>query len=168
MRQTHSEYVSSARRSKKIEATICNGDAAFLAVRVQQVVIEFILNHADQIFNGGAPGALQQDGNGSPPPGTFPANLASLITLTIELPNKGVWEQKAGKVGVPGQAWLHREPEASLRCYVRHCLKQVSEGRLGYNSEYCITYRLPCVGICGTSLFWWYSSHHDSIRYVSA
>lgn len=48
-------------RSKKIEATICNGDAAFLAVRVQQVVIEFILNHADQIFNGGAPGALQQD-----------------------------------------------------------------------------------------------------------
>lgn len=155
-------------RSKKIEATICNGDAAFLAVRVQQVVIEFILNHADQIFNGGAPGALQQDGNGSPPPGTFPANLASLITLTIELPNKGVWEQKAGKVGVPGQAWLHREPEASLRCYVRHCLKQVSEGRLGYNSEYCITYRLPCVGICGTSLFWWYSSHHDSIRYVSA
>ncbi|GAB1300275.1 Rho GTPase-activating protein 31 [Apodemus speciosus] len=48
-------------RSKKIEATICNGDAAFLAVRVQQVVIEFILNHADQIFNGRAPGALQQD-----------------------------------------------------------------------------------------------------------
>lgn len=48
-------------RSKKIEATICNGDAAFLAVRVQQVVIEFILNHADQIFNGSAPGALQQD-----------------------------------------------------------------------------------------------------------
>lgn len=53
------------RRCKKIEATICNGDAAFLAVRVQQVVIEFILNHADQIFNSGAPGPLQQDGNGS-------------------------------------------------------------------------------------------------------
>ncbi|XP_036059674.1 rho GTPase-activating protein 31 [Onychomys torridus] len=48
-------------RCKKIEATICNGDAAFLAVRVQQVVIEFILNHADQIFNSGAPGPLQQD-----------------------------------------------------------------------------------------------------------
>ncbi|XP_055480801.1 rho GTPase-activating protein 31 [Psammomys obesus] len=48
-------------RCKKIEATICNGDAAFLAVRVQQVVIEFILNHADQIFSGGAPGAPQQD-----------------------------------------------------------------------------------------------------------
>ncbi|KAL1788552.1 rho GTPase-activating protein 31 [Sigmodon hispidus] len=48
-------------RCKKIEATICNGDAAFLAVRVQQVVIEFILNHADQIFNSGARGPLQQD-----------------------------------------------------------------------------------------------------------
>lgn len=50
-------------RSKEIEATGCNGDAAFLAVRVQQVVIEFILNHVDQIFNSGAPGALQQDEN---------------------------------------------------------------------------------------------------------
>ncbi|CAH6792337.1 Arhgap31 [Phodopus roborovskii] len=48
-------------RCKKIEATIYNGDAAFLAVRVQQVVIEFILNHADQIFNSGAQGPLQQD-----------------------------------------------------------------------------------------------------------
>uniref|UniRef100_A0A8C6QHE6 Rho GTPase activating protein 31 n=1 Tax=Nannospalax galili TaxID=1026970 RepID=A0A8C6QHE6_NANGA len=50
-------------RSKEIEATGCNGDAAFLAVRVQQVVIEFILNHVDQIFNNGAPGTLQQDEN---------------------------------------------------------------------------------------------------------
>ncbi|KAM9032420.1 rho GTPase-activating protein 31 [Sarcophilus harrisii] len=38
-------------RSKEIEAIGCNGDAAFLAVRVQQVVIEFILNHVDQIFS---------------------------------------------------------------------------------------------------------------------
>ncbi|KAK2091795.1 Rho GTPase-activating protein 31 [Saguinus oedipus] len=48
-------------RSKEIEATGCNGDAAFLAVRVQQVVIEFILNHVDQIFNSGAPGSLEND-----------------------------------------------------------------------------------------------------------
>ncbi|XP_008580304.1 PREDICTED: rho GTPase-activating protein 31 [Galeopterus variegatus] len=48
-------------RSKEIEATACNGDAAFLAVRVQQVVIEFILNHVDQIFNNGAPGSLEND-----------------------------------------------------------------------------------------------------------
>ncbi|NXP65413.1 RHG31 protein, partial [Chloropsis cyanopogon] len=38
-------------RSKDIEAVGCNGDAAFLEVRVQQLVIEFILNHVDQIFN---------------------------------------------------------------------------------------------------------------------
>uniref|UniRef100_A0A2I3TMS4 Rho GTPase activating protein 31 n=1 Tax=Pan troglodytes TaxID=9598 RepID=A0A2I3TMS4_PANTR len=50
-------------RSKEIEATGCNGDAAFLAVRVQQVVIEFILNHVDQIFNNGAPGSLEHDEN---------------------------------------------------------------------------------------------------------
>ncbi|XP_037381398.1 rho GTPase-activating protein 31 [Talpa occidentalis] len=50
-------------RSKEIEASGCNGDAAFLAVRVQQVVIEFILNHVDQIFNSGAPGSLENDGN---------------------------------------------------------------------------------------------------------
>ncbi|XP_020925989.1 rho GTPase-activating protein 31 isoform X2 [Sus scrofa] len=50
-------------RSKEIEATGCNGDAAFLAVRVQQVVIEFILNHVDQIFNNGSPGSLDNDEN---------------------------------------------------------------------------------------------------------
>ncbi|NXP52974.1 RHG31 protein, partial [Heliornis fulica] len=38
-------------RSKEIEAVGCNGDAAFLEVRVQQLVIEFILNHVDQLFN---------------------------------------------------------------------------------------------------------------------
>lgn len=50
-------------RSKEIEATGCSGDAAFLAVRVQQVVIEFILNHVNQIFNSGAPGSLEDDEN---------------------------------------------------------------------------------------------------------
>ncbi|XP_066477189.1 rho GTPase-activating protein 31 [Tiliqua scincoides] len=38
-------------RSKEIESVGCNGDAAFLEVRVQQLVIEFILNHVDEIFN---------------------------------------------------------------------------------------------------------------------
>ncbi|KAM5154733.1 rho GTPase-activating protein 31 [Callospermophilus lateralis] len=50
-------------RSKEIEATGCNGDAAFLAVRVQQVVIEFILNHVDQIFSNDAPASLENDEN---------------------------------------------------------------------------------------------------------
>ncbi|XP_073524683.1 rho GTPase-activating protein 31 isoform X2 [Phyllobates terribilis] len=38
-------------RSKEIEDSGCNGDAAFMEVRVQQVVIEFILNHVEQIFS---------------------------------------------------------------------------------------------------------------------
>ncbi|XP_061558475.1 rho GTPase-activating protein 31 [Phycodurus eques] len=38
-------------RSKTIEATSCNGDMAFQEVRIQQSVVEFILNHTEQIFN---------------------------------------------------------------------------------------------------------------------
>ncbi|KAK6316753.1 hypothetical protein J4Q44_G00121530 [Coregonus suidteri] len=38
-------------RSKDIEVASCNGDMAFLEVRVQQSVVEFILNHTEQIFN---------------------------------------------------------------------------------------------------------------------
>ncbi|XP_028839065.1 rho GTPase-activating protein 31 [Denticeps clupeoides] len=40
-------------RSKDIELSSCNGDSAFLEVRVQQTVVEFILNHTDQIFDHG-------------------------------------------------------------------------------------------------------------------
>lgn len=39
-------------RSKNIEAPSGNGDMAFQEVRIQQSVIEFILNHAEQIFSG--------------------------------------------------------------------------------------------------------------------
>ncbi|KAG9470757.1 hypothetical protein GDO78_016827 [Eleutherodactylus coqui] len=38
-------------RSKEIEDSGCNGDVAFMEVRVQQVVIEFILNHVEEIFS---------------------------------------------------------------------------------------------------------------------
>ncbi|XP_076867613.1 rho GTPase-activating protein 31 [Brachyhypopomus gauderio] len=38
-------------RSKEIEVSSCNGDEAFLEVRVQQSVVEFILNHTEQLFN---------------------------------------------------------------------------------------------------------------------
>ncbi|XP_056140433.1 rho GTPase-activating protein 31 [Lampris incognitus] len=41
-------------RSKDIEVATCNGDMAFQEVRVQQSVVEFILNHTDHIFNQGA------------------------------------------------------------------------------------------------------------------
>ncbi|XP_016382733.1 rho GTPase-activating protein 31-like [Sinocyclocheilus rhinocerous] len=38
-------------RSKEVEVPSCNGDIAFLEVRVQQSVVEFILKHTEQIFN---------------------------------------------------------------------------------------------------------------------
>lgn len=38
-------------RSKDIEASSVNGDMAFQAVRIQQSVVEFILNHTEQIFS---------------------------------------------------------------------------------------------------------------------
>uniref|UniRef100_A0A8D0GSK3 Rho GTPase activating protein 31 n=1 Tax=Sphenodon punctatus TaxID=8508 RepID=A0A8D0GSK3_SPHPU len=50
-------------RSKETEAIGCNGDAAFLEVRVQQLVIEFILNHVDEIFNNIAPSCKENDDN---------------------------------------------------------------------------------------------------------
>ncbi|XP_054899854.1 rho GTPase-activating protein 31 [Poeciliopsis prolifica] len=39
-------------RSKDIETSSGNGDMAFQEVRIQQSVIEFILNHTEQIFSG--------------------------------------------------------------------------------------------------------------------
>ncbi|KAG7274353.1 hypothetical protein CRUP_028674, partial [Coryphaenoides rupestris] len=36
-----------------IDASACSGDQAFQEVRVQQAVVEFILNHTEQIFNQG-------------------------------------------------------------------------------------------------------------------
>ncbi|XP_026881608.2 rho GTPase-activating protein 31 [Electrophorus electricus] len=51
-------------RSKEIEVSSCNGDEAFLEVRVQQSVVEFILNHTEQIFNQGADIAKPKEGPG--------------------------------------------------------------------------------------------------------
>lgn len=62
-------------RSKEIEAVGCNGDAAFLEVRVQQLVIEFILNHVDQIFsNNRKASSAENIGNNLPEP--FQVSLA--------------------------------------------------------------------------------------------
>ncbi|XP_074020476.1 rho GTPase-activating protein 30 [Numenius arquata] len=74
-------------RSKDIEATGFNGTAAFMEVRVQSIVVEFILTHVEQLF-GDAPlpgsdsprrslllggGGL---GAGQPPPFHVPAALS--------------------------------------------------------------------------------------------
>ncbi|KAM3933159.1 rho GTPase-activating protein 31 [Leptodactylus fuscus] len=47
-------------RSKEIEDIGCNGDAAFMEVRVQQIVIEFILNHVEEIFSNSPTTAIKR------------------------------------------------------------------------------------------------------------
>lgn len=43
--------MSGRHRSKDVETSSGNGDMAFQEVRIQQSVIEFILNHTEQIFS---------------------------------------------------------------------------------------------------------------------
>ncbi|KAM8821792.1 rho GTPase-activating protein 31 [Eudromia elegans] len=72
-------------RSKEIEAVGCNGDAAFLEVRVQQLVIEFILNHVDQIFSNNRKASSTESNENTPivksltlPSASLPMKLVSL------------------------------------------------------------------------------------------
>ncbi|XP_015261609.1 PREDICTED: rho GTPase-activating protein 31 [Gekko japonicus] len=72
-------------RSKEIEAVGCNGDAAFLEVRVQQLVIEFILNHMDELFNDHASARPKETEENKPivksltlPSASLPMKLVSL------------------------------------------------------------------------------------------
>ncbi|XP_065520543.1 rho GTPase-activating protein 30 isoform X1 [Lathamus discolor] len=70
-------------RSKDIEASGFNGTAAFMEVRVQSIVVEFILTHVEQLF-GDAPlqaaesprRSLLLAGGGQPPPYHVPAALS--------------------------------------------------------------------------------------------
>ncbi|XP_075381273.1 LOW QUALITY PROTEIN: rho GTPase-activating protein 30 [Mycteria americana] len=74
-------------RSRDIEATGFNGTAAFMEVRVQSIVVEFILTHVEQLF-GDAPLRSTESprrslllgggtpGDGQPPPYHVPAVLS--------------------------------------------------------------------------------------------
>ncbi|XP_034970661.2 rho GTPase-activating protein 31 isoform X1 [Zootoca vivipara] len=72
-------------RSKEIEAAGCNGDAAFLEVRVQQLVFEFILNHVGEIFSDNVPAKPKENEENKPvmksltlPSTSLPMKLVSL------------------------------------------------------------------------------------------
>ncbi|XP_006907935.1 rho GTPase-activating protein 30 [Pteropus alecto] len=56
-------------RSKDIEASGFNGTAAFMEVRVQSIVVEFILTHVDRLFGGAALSAADGDGGWRSLPG---------------------------------------------------------------------------------------------------
>uniref|UniRef100_A0A8C5W3D4 Rho GTPase activating protein 30 n=1 Tax=Microcebus murinus TaxID=30608 RepID=A0A8C5W3D4_MICMU len=56
-------------KSKDIEASGFNGTAAFMEVRVQSIVVEFILTHVDQLFGGAALSGCRVDSGWRPLPG---------------------------------------------------------------------------------------------------
>ncbi|XP_012495060.1 PREDICTED: rho GTPase-activating protein 30 isoform X2 [Propithecus coquereli] len=56
-------------RSKDIETSGFNGTAAFMEVRVQSIVVEFILTHVDQLFGGAALSGCRVDSGWRPLPG---------------------------------------------------------------------------------------------------
>ncbi|XP_069334568.1 rho GTPase-activating protein 30 isoform X2 [Eulemur rufifrons] len=79
-------------RSKDIEASGFNGTAAFMEVRVQSIVVEFILTHVDQLFGGAAlsgcrvdsgwrplPGARASGSSEDPMPRSLPYHLPSIL-----------------------------------------------------------------------------------------
>ncbi|KAG2456592.1 rho GTPase-activating protein 31 [Polypterus senegalus] len=74
-------------RSKEIEISTCNGDAAFLEVRIQQTVVEFILNHMEHIFNNNTdhPPAEKEDNNSTRKCLTLPASVPSQPMKLVSL-----------------------------------------------------------------------------------
>ncbi|KAL4647478.1 rho GTPase-activating protein 32-like [Arapaima gigas] len=52
-------------RSKQIESACFSGTAAFMEVRIQSVVVEFILNHVDVLFSPKLSSLIREGGHGS-------------------------------------------------------------------------------------------------------
>ncbi|XP_006901445.1 PREDICTED: rho GTPase-activating protein 32-like [Elephantulus edwardii] len=63
-------------RSKQIESACFSGTAAFMEVRIQSVVVEFILNHVDVLFSGKISAAIQEG----------PASLSRPKSLLVSSP----------------------------------------------------------------------------------
>uniref|UniRef100_G3U205 Rho GTPase activating protein 30 n=1 Tax=Loxodonta africana TaxID=9785 RepID=G3U205_LOXAF len=63
-------------RSKDIEASGFNGTAAFMEVRVQSIVVEFILTHVDQLFGGAALSGGEMESGWRSLPGARASNSA--------------------------------------------------------------------------------------------
>ncbi|XP_007945993.1 rho GTPase-activating protein 30 [Orycteropus afer afer] len=61
-------------RSKDIEASGFNGTAAFMEVRVQSIVVEFILTHVDQLFGGATLSGGEVEGGWRSLPGVRASN----------------------------------------------------------------------------------------------
>ncbi|XP_016059950.1 PREDICTED: rho GTPase-activating protein 32 isoform X1 [Miniopterus natalensis] len=71
-------------RSKQIESACFSGTAAFMEVRIQSVVVEFILNHVDVLFSGKISAAIQEGAASLSRPKSLLISSPSTKLLTLE------------------------------------------------------------------------------------
>nr|XP_045374697.1 rho GTPase-activating protein 32 [Camelus bactrianus] len=71
-------------RSKQIESACFSGTAAFMEVRIQSVVVEFILNHVDVLFSGRISAAMQEGAASLSRPKSLLVPSPSTKLLTLE------------------------------------------------------------------------------------
>ncbi|XP_037697872.1 rho GTPase-activating protein 32 isoform X1 [Choloepus didactylus] len=71
-------------RSKQIESACFSGTAAFMEVRIQSVVVEFILNHVDVLFSGKISAVIQEGAAPLSRPKSLLVSSPSTKLLTLE------------------------------------------------------------------------------------
>ncbi|XP_032140888.1 rho GTPase-activating protein 32 isoform X1 [Sapajus apella] len=71
-------------RSKQIESACFSGTAAFMEVRIQSVVVEFILNHVDVLFSGKISMVMQEGAASLSRPKSLLVSSPSTKLLTLE------------------------------------------------------------------------------------
>ncbi|XP_006873137.1 PREDICTED: rho GTPase-activating protein 32 [Chrysochloris asiatica] len=71
-------------RSKQIESACFSGTAAFMEVRIQSVVVEFILNHVDVLFSGKITAVIQEGAASLSRPKSLLVSSPSTKLLTLE------------------------------------------------------------------------------------
>ncbi|KAM5245619.1 rho GTPase-activating protein 32 isoform 2-T2 [Ctenodactylus gundi] len=71
-------------RSKQIESACFSGTAAFMEVRIQSVVVEFILNHVDVLFSGKISAVMQEGAASLSRPKSLLVSSPSTKLLTLE------------------------------------------------------------------------------------
>nr|XP_004665539.2 rho GTPase-activating protein 32 isoform X3 [Jaculus jaculus] len=71
-------------RSKQIESACFSGTAAFMEVRIQSVVVEFILNHVDVLFSGKISAVMQEGAASLARPKSLLVSSPSTKLLTLE------------------------------------------------------------------------------------
>ncbi|XP_032953252.1 rho GTPase-activating protein 32 isoform X3 [Rhinolophus ferrumequinum] len=71
-------------RSKQIESACFSGTAAFMEVRIQSVVVEFILNHVDVLFSGKISAVIQEGAASLSRPKSLLVSSPSAKLLTLE------------------------------------------------------------------------------------